>query len=85
MAIVSLVKVQLEFPSWVKLSIIFSTFGESNDGLDIAIELILEAILGAMVVGTAELASIANHTSTVVQDEFVLGLIVSLEVLSIIL
>lgn len=84
MAVVSLVEMQLELPSWVKLPVILSALGESDDGLDVAVELVLEAVLGAVVVGAAELASIADHASTVVQDELVLRLVVPLEVLAVI-
>lgn len=80
MAVVSLVKVQLELPPRVKLPVILAALGQSDNGLDVAIELVLEAVLGAMVVGAAELASIANHPSALVQHNLILGLVVALEI-----
>lgn len=80
MSIVSFVEMQLELPSWVKLPVVLSTFGESNYGLDVAIELILEAILSAMVIGAAKLAAIANHSSTLIQNKLILSLIIPLKI-----
>lgn len=73
-------KMQLELPSWVKLPVVLSTFGESNYGLDVAIQFVLETVLSAMVVGAAKLAAITNHASTFVQNELILGLVVPLEI-----
>lgn len=80
MAVVSLVEMQLELPSWVKLPVVLSTFGESNYGLDVAIEFVLEAVLSTMVIGAAKLASISNHASTLIQNKLILGLIIPLEI-----